>query len=115
MGTGDGHKDSSGRLYHGGEWRESKQWPPADSRAAIFYLHFDGSLRRQAPTSLEHASTSLQFDPEHPVPTIGGGVSVRLKDGAYDERERPDMPGSRPPYLPLSSRSDVLVFETEPL
>jgi putative CocE/NonD family hydrolase len=25
------------------------------------------------------------------------------------------MPGSRPPYLPLSSRSDVLVFETETL
>ena len=23
MGTGDGHKDSAGRLYHGGEWRES--------------------------------------------------------------------------------------------
>ena len=25
------------------------------------------------------------------------------------------MPGSRPPYLPLRSRSDVVVFETEPL
>jgi uncharacterized protein len=25
------------------------------------------------------------------------------------------MPGSRPPYLPLSARSDVLVFETAPL
>jgi putative CocE/NonD family hydrolase len=25
------------------------------------------------------------------------------------------MPGSRPPYLPLRARSDVLVFESEPL
>jgi putative CocE/NonD family hydrolase len=47
------------------------------------------------------------------VPTIGGGVSKRLKDGAYDQRERADMPGSRPPYLPLRGRSDVLVFESE--
>jgi hypothetical protein len=49
------------------------------------------------------------------VPTLGGGVSRRLKDGAYDQRERADMPGSRPPYLPLRSRSDVLVFETAPV
>jgi uncharacterized protein len=49
------------------------------------------------------------------VPTIGGGVSRRLMDGAYDQRERADMPGSRPPYLPLRARNDVLVFETPPL
>ena len=113
MGTGDGHRDSAGRLYHGGEWRESKVWPPAESRAAIFYLHGDGSLNAHAPTSSEVAATAYQFDPAHPVPTIGGGVSKRLKDGAYDQRERPDMAGSRPPYLPLRSRTDVLVFESE--
>jgi putative CocE/NonD family hydrolase len=115
MGTGDGHKDTAGRLYHGGEWRDSKEWPPAESRAAIFYLHADGSLNVHAPASAEPASTVFQFDPAHPVPTIGGGVSKRLKDGAYDQRERPDMPGSRPPYLPLRARSDVLVFESEVL
>jgi hypothetical protein len=36
-------------------------------------------------------------------------------DGAFDQRERPDFAGSRPPYLPLSSRRDVVVFQTEPL
>jgi len=113
MGTGDGHKDAAGRLYHGGEWRESKEWPPAESRAAIFYLHADGSLNAHVPASTEQASTVFQFDPAHPVPTIGGGVSKRLKDGAYDQRERPDMPGSRPPYLPLRARNDVLVFQSE--
>jgi uncharacterized protein len=113
MGTGDGHKDSAGRLYHGGEWRESKVWPPAEARAAIFYLHADGSLNMRAPSPTEPAATVFQFDPAHPVPTIGGGVSKRLKDGAYDQRERADMPGSRPPYLPLRARSDVLVFESE--
>ena len=113
MGTGDGHKDAAGRLYHGGEWRESKEWPPAEAHAASFYLHADGSLNAHAPTSPEQASTTFQFDPAHPVPTIGGGVSRRLKDGAYDQRERPDMPGSRPPYLPLRARNDVLVFQSE--
>jgi uncharacterized protein len=115
MGTGDGHKDAAGRLYHGGEWRDAKEWPPAESRAATYYLHADGSLSVHAPVSSEPAGTAFQFDPSHPVPTIGGGVSKRLKDGAYDQRERPDMPGSRPPYLPLRSRSDVLVFQSEVL
>jgi putative CocE/NonD family hydrolase len=72
-------------------------------------------LNAHAPASSEQASTAFQFDPAHPVPTIGGGVSKRLKDGAYDQRERPDMPGSRPPYLPLRARNDVLVFESEAL
>ena len=111
MGTGDGHKDAAGRLYHGGEWRNSAAWPPTNSHAEVFYLHA-GSLSAQPPDASEKASV-YQFDPSHPVPTIGGGVSKRLKDGAYDQRERPDMPGSRPPYLPLRSRNDVLVFQSE--
>jgi putative CocE/NonD family hydrolase len=76
-------------------------------------LHADGSLNARAATPLEPAATVFQFDPAHPVPTIGGGVSKRLKDGAYDQRERPHMPGSRPPYLPLRARNDVLVFQSE--
>lgn len=115
MGTGDGHKDAAGRLVHGGEWRESAQWPPPEARAMTWYLHGDGALRAAKPAATEGAQTRYEFDPHHPVPTIGGGVSKRLKDGAYDQRERADMPGSRAPYLPLRARNDVLVFETEAL
>ena len=115
MGTGDGHKDAAGRLYHGGEWRESTEWPPVQAKAATYYLHANGALNTSAPLRSEPAATTFQFDPAHPVPTIGGGVSKRLKDGAYDQRERADMPGSRPPYLPLRARGDVLVFESEAL
>jgi hypothetical protein len=115
MGTGDGHKDAHGRLVHGGYWRDAKEWPPADTRQQTFYLHANGTLSAERPASSEASSITYTFDPQHPVPTIGGGVSKRLKDGAYDQRERADMPGSRPPYLPLSARSDVLVFETAPL
>jgi putative CocE/NonD family hydrolase len=96
-------------------WRDAGQWPPAAAHRADFYLHADGSLTDKAPVGGESGSTTYEFDPEHPVPTIGGGVSKRLQDGAYDQRERPDMPGSRPPFLPLRARNDILVFETAPL
>jgi uncharacterized protein len=115
MGTGDGHKDEHGRLLHGGIWHDADQWPPAAARRTAFYLHADGTLNDKTPLAAETPSTTYQFDPDHPVPTIGGGVSRRLMDGAYDQRERSDMPGSRPPFLPLRARSDVLVFETPPL
>jgi putative CocE/NonD family hydrolase len=115
MGTGDGHKNESGRLYHGGGWQDADQWPPKNAHRSTWYLHAGGFLDQLAPAPGEGPSTTFRFDPEHPVPTIGGGVSKRLKDGAFDQRERPDMPGSRPPYLPLRARSDILVFETPPL
>lgn len=114
MGTGDGHKDAAtGRLAHGGYWREAASWPPAEGLAVRYYMHGDGSLSTRLPVGVE--KTQFTFDPEHPVPTIGGGVSARLKDGAFDQRERSDFYGSRAPWLPLRSRADVLVFETRPL
>jgi hypothetical protein len=115
MGTGDGHKEDSGHLFHGGIWRDADRWPPATARRTDFYLHADGELGAKPPPPGEGTPSVFHFDPAHPVPTIGGGVSKRLKDGAYDQRERPDMPGSRPPYLPLRARNDILVFETPPL
>jgi putative CocE/NonD family hydrolase len=115
MGGGDGHKDDNGRLYHGGIWQDADRWPPAAARRTDFYIHADGQLTANAPSADENTPTTYHFDPSHPVPTIGGGVSKRLKDGAYDQRERPDMPGSRPPFLPLRARNDILVFETAPL
>ncbi|HLX43031.1 MAG TPA: CocE/NonD family hydrolase [Bryobacteraceae bacterium] len=115
MGTGDGHKDKDGRMFHGGEWRDAPQWPLPESHQTAYYFHPDGTLSTTPPKAEDRGSTTYTFDPAHPVPTIGGGVSARLRDGAFDQRERPDFPGSRAPYLPLGSRSDVLVFQTEPL
>jgi putative CocE/NonD family hydrolase len=114
MGTGDGRKDASGRLFHGGYWRDATEWPLAGTRFEPWYFHADGSLRRERPTAAT-ASTRYTFDPRHPVPTIGGGSSARLKDGAYDQREDPRFPPSSAPWLPLRTRPDVLVFQSEPL
>ena len=38
-----------------------------------------------------------------------------MEPGGFDQRETPDFFGSQPPYLPLASRPDVLVFQTDPL
>ena len=114
MGSGDGHRTAEGRLAHGGYWVESAAWPLEGVQPTAFYLHAGGALTMQSSVA-DASSTTFTFDPEHPVPTVGGNVSARLGDGAYDQRERPDRPGSRPPYLPLAARNDVLVFQTPPL
>lgn len=114
MGTGDGSQDAQGRLRHGGTWMDAEGWPLPDAEPTPFYLRAGGALALEA-ASAEEGATTFTFDPSHPVPTLGGNVSARVKDGAFDQRERPDFVGSRPPYLPLRARPDVLVFQTEPL
>jgi putative CocE/NonD family hydrolase len=114
MGTGDGHKDADGRLFHGGYWRDAAGWPLPGARAEPWYLRAGSKLTRERPTEAT-SSTTYTFDPRDPVPTIGGGASARLKDGAYDQREDPRFPPSAAPFLPLRARPDVVVFESEPL
>jgi uncharacterized protein len=114
MGTGDGHKDADGRLFHGGAWRDATTWPLPGTRMVPYYFHADGSLTTTAPHE-RTSSTTYTYDPRDPVPTIGGGASARLKDGGYDQREDPRFPPSKAPFLPLRARPDVVVFETEPL
>ncbi len=114
MGTGDGHKDKDGRLFHGGYWRDADAWPVPGTRMENWYFHSDGTLSKSRPSETSSATT-YTFDPRDPVPTIGGGASARLKDGAFDQREDPRFPPSKPPYLPLRARADVVVFQTDPL
>ena len=124
MGTGDGHKDAKGKLVHGGYWREASEWPLAGTKFVPYYFHPDGTLSTTAPAAND-APTTYRFDPQNPVPTIGGAFSGALKRGPFDQREREfksfnggsenGFYGSKPPYLPLRSRSDIVVFQTEPL
>jgi len=124
MGTGDGRKDQNGRLFHGGYWRTEANWPLPDTRFTNYYFHTDGSLSTGLPGA-DDASTTFTYDPSHPVPTIGGSMAASLPvfvGGAFDQRERefkgdPEKGffGSRPPYLPLKARHDVVVFQTERL
>lgn len=137
MGGGSGRRSAGGRLDHGGRWRDEREWPLARTRFTPYYLQPGGGLGPAPPPALA-APSRFPFDPRRPVPTIGGNMSSlvglrprpagapdlpieeRERDivgipGAFDQREAPQFFGCAPPYLPLASRPDVLVFQTPPL
>lgn len=117
MGGGSGRRDRDGRLDHGGRWRGEADWPIPDQRLTPYYLQPDGALAPTPPPA-GAAPISYDFDPKHPVPTIGGAVTSGeplMRGGAFDQRESPAVYGAEAPYLPLAARPDVLVFQTEPL
>jgi putative CocE/NonD family hydrolase len=116
MGSGAGGKDKDGHLEHGGTWRDEQEWPLARARATSYYFGPRGRLSDQPPPT-SGGTTSFQFDPRHPVPTIGGNISSNndiMLQGAWDQRGGPHIWNGQEP-LPLSARNDVLVFQTEPL
>ncbi len=137
MGGGSGRRTAEGRLDHGGRWREASAWPLPGTRFTDHYLHPGGMLAPTRP-AVDEAASSFSFDPRRPVPTIGGSMSSlvglmprpagapeipveeRERDiigipGAFDQREDPRFFGCAPPYLPLATRPDVLVWQTAPL
>lgn len=137
MGTGDGHRTDDGLLFHGGHWESSQEWPPAEVDMRKLYCHGDGSLDTSKPTESE-SNTTFTFDPDNPVPTIGGNTSSYLTyepreepvgahplgnrniidftgRGGFDQRTDEETFGASEPYGPLADRDDVLVFRTEPL
>jgi len=118
MGGGDGRRDAAGRMRHGGAWRTDTQWPPTSTAPVALYLTTDGVLGLDPPT-VAAASVTYDFDPHHPVPTMGGQVTSGepvMTGGAYDQNA-PDarVYGAREPYLPLDSRPDVISLTTPPL
>lgn len=141
MGGGTGRRTAEGKLDHGGRWRAENEWPLARAQYTPCYLYADGSLRAEPP-QVADASLSYDFDPNHPVPTIGGNLCgiMELPDdggnldqmwrrfmspvtqlrhiittGPAHQKESPQVEGARPPYPLLADRPDVLVFQTEPL
>jgi putative CocE/NonD family hydrolase len=117
MGGGTGRKTASGRLEHGGRWRSEQAWPIPDQQLTPYYLNATGDLLTDKPPA-KAEPLSYDFDPRHPVPTMGGTVTSGeplMRGGGYDQRESVAFYGSREPYLPVEARPDVLVFQTAPL
>src|SRR5207302_819897 len=114
-GGGDAHKTAEGRLMVGGHWRDEQEWPLARTAPTPYYLHANGTLAPNKPAA--HAPMTFTFDPHSPVPTLGGNVSsvgALMMMGATEQRCHSDF------WLctdskPLSTRNDVLVFQTPPL
>ena len=114
MGGGSGRRNGAGRLDHGGRWRTERDWPLPNMRPTRYYLQQDGALATALPGS-GATPFSYDFDPNHPVPSLGGTITSGepvMRGGAFDQREGPRFFGSREPFLPLASRPDVLVFQT---
>jgi putative CocE/NonD family hydrolase len=116
MGGGDGHKTADGRVFVGGHWRDEQEWPLARATKTSYYFSGDGTLSTSAPQPSE--PTQYQFDPKHPVPTLGGNISssgALTTNGALDQRCRADYWPCEGDTRPLSARNDVLVFQTPAL
>jgi uncharacterized protein len=115
MGGGDGSKAQNGRMEDGGEWMATSAWPPPMAASHSYYLHADGSLNEQMPGA--EATSQYQFDPHHPVPTIGGQIDSGKNfspDGPRNQKCNLKIPFCDND-LPLSARADVLVYQTPPL
>ncbi len=118
MGSGDGHITHEGRIFHGGHWREESKWPVPGVEFCPFYLRGTGELSTNLPLPGEAEHTSYLYDPQDPVPSIGGNFGPNDKmtpGGMFDQRAHKGRFLGCKDNLPLSNRRDVLVFQTEPL
>ena len=96
-------------------WVEDEEWPPAGSRAELWFLHSrgkansaagDGVLSRE-PCAGDEPADSYVYDPSDPVPTVGGatflpGPLVSHNAGAKEQAN-------------VERRLDVLVYTSPPL
>ena len=141
MGGGSGKKNALGKLDHGGQWRNEKQWPLPQTNPMTFYFHQEGTLSNSPPTE-KHNRLSYTYDPEQPVPTLGGNMCglmemptdredldpmwcrylhpvTRLRHitpiGPVHQKETPLAFGCHAPYPLLRDRPDILSFESTPL
>lgn len=91
------------------QWRDEYEWPLARTRYVKYYLRRNGRLTLQSPG--DEPPDQYTYDPEDPIPTLGGNHSIGpynpglyelAKPGPYDQR-------------PIEARPDVLVFTSDPL
>jgi len=90
-------------------WRFEHEWPLARTRFTKYYFHGngakDGWLDTESPR--DEPPTRYVYDPNDPVPTLGGNHSSPIipgiiRVGAVDQR-------------PNESRQDLLVFTSSPV
>lgn len=91
MGPFDGSASS------GNVWKSADSWP-IPSTMTPFYLSSSNLLSLQRSTQ---ASLSYHYDPENPIPTLGGR-NLFLESGPKDQQS-------------IEKRDDILLFTTEPL
>ncbi|MDP9410708.1 MAG: CocE/NonD family hydrolase [Actinomycetota bacterium] len=93
------------RVFVMGEnrWRGYEEWPPPGARQEDWHLRSGGGLERE-PGGAGDDPASYDYDPEDPVPTVGGPILMAPihRAGPRDQR-------------PVEARQDVLVYTSPPL
>lgn len=91
--------DTSDPQAPGNFWRGTDRWPRPDAQPTPFFFHPDHSLSAQAPAA--DGKLTYVHDPANPVPTVGGPWLT--------------IPAGPMNQAAIETRSDVLVFTSEPL
>lgn len=90
-------------------WRDEEQWPLQRTRYTPYYFHSqgaantlegDGSLNTTKPDA--EPEDQYVYDPEDPVPTLGGNNLGRVPVGPHDQTK-------------AEQRADVLVYTSDAL
>ena len=84
----------------GNEWRSGASWPPVHTMEG-YYLQPGGGLSTSVPAQTT-SSSSYDYDPANPVPTVGARPNDWLNRPPLDQR-------------PLKGRADILRFTSLPL
>jgi len=84
----------------GNVWLTAASWPPA-AEPRSFYFQPGGALAETPPVESASASAYV-YDPDHPVPTVGGANLVFRSKGPEDQRK-------------IGERADYLRFVTPSL
>lgn len=99
-------------------WRGEHEWPLARTRFTPYYLHSggranslfgDGTLTPDPPGT--EPPDRYDYDPERPVPSLGGNNSTGQWTALAEE---PIIPGPVD-QRPIERRDDVLVYTSPPL
>jgi len=86
------------------EWRRLSEWPPSSARPVTLHLRSGGRLTTEAPTETSaNAFDEYISDPNRPVPYLGYIVRGMTSDYMTEDQRF------------ASQRTDVLVYQTEPL
>jgi putative CocE/NonD family hydrolase len=85
------------------EWRKLEAWPPKGLQPMTFYLHAGGRLSSAAVEDGPTAFDEYISDPDKPVPYVGYVAEGMTRDYMTEDQRF------------AASRTDVLVYETEPL
>ena len=119
MGGGSGRRNAAGNLEHGGRWIAAEDWPPPGIGQSLRSICTAMAVWSRARLAAGAAPLSYDFDPSHPVPTIGGAMSsldpMALGRRVRSDRRRPTSSAARRPICRSPHGRDVLVFQTPQL